>query len=115
MEWNLDWGRKECRFKEWIDYGIGESGAGMIGEALKCNSSLTELYVNCEWKKGRWREKISQYNKWEANGIGDEGVKIIAEALKCNCGLTELWLDGNKWKKENGWKRKERSGKRIDR
>ena len=28
---------------EWIDNDIGAEGAGMIIEALKCNSSLTQL------------------------------------------------------------------------
>ena len=33
---------------EWIDNEIGAEGAGMISEALKCNSSLTELNLSCD-------------------------------------------------------------------
>ena len=31
---------------EWIENKIGNSGAGMICEALKCNSSLTQLNLS---------------------------------------------------------------------
>ena len=33
---------------EWIGNNIGAEGAGMISEALKCNSSLTELDLSCD-------------------------------------------------------------------
>ena len=33
---------------EWIDNDIGAEGAGMISEALKCNSSLTQLNLSCD-------------------------------------------------------------------
>ena len=33
---------------EWIGNKIGAEGAKMISEALKCNSSLTELDLSCD-------------------------------------------------------------------
>ena len=56
---------------------IGAEGGKVIGEALKVNTSLTEIDL--------------QYNK-----IGDEGAKAIGEALKVNTSLTGIYLQYNK-------------------
>ena len=53
------------------DNKIGDEGAKAIGEALKVNTSLTEIDLG--------------HNK-----IGTEGAKAIGEALKVNTSLTEL-------------------------
>ena len=41
-EWNDKW--------IWTDNNIGEEGARMISEALKINSSLTDLNLYCDAK-----------------------------------------------------------------
>ena len=56
---------------------IGDEGAKAIGEALKENTSLTEIFL------------------W--NNIGDEGGKAIGEALKVNTSLTMIDLNYNYW------------------
>ena len=53
-------------------------GAKAIGEALKVNTSLTEIYLT-------------------DNNIGDEGGKAIGEALKVNTSLTKINLYGVYW------------------
>jgi len=63
--------------------GMGAAGAKAIAEALKVNSSLTELDLHI-------------------NSIGDEGGKAIAEALKGNSSLTTLYLLSNSIGAEGG-------------
>ena len=60
-----------------MDNNIGDEGGKAIGEALKVNTSLTEINL-------------------DGNKIGDEGGKAIGEALKVNTSLTKIGLDGNK-------------------
>ena len=55
---------------------IGDEGAKYVAEALKVNTSLTEIDLG-----------------W--NNIDAEGAKYVAEALKVNTSLTEIDLDGN--------------------
>ena len=57
---------RRLRFNE-----IGDQGATAIGEALKVNGALTELWLN-------------------RNKIGDQGATAIAEGLKFNGALTNL-------------------------
>ncbi|CAL1152833.1 unnamed protein product [Cladocopium goreaui] len=47
-----------------------------LGEALKVNGSVTEIYLGC-------------------NHVGDEGVKALAEALKINASVTDIDLRCN--------------------
>ena len=54
----------------------GKADIGLLAEALKVNSTLTELTLR-------------------ANGIGDQGATRLAEALKENSTLTKLNLGGN--------------------
>ena len=44
--------RKEIRnpIKQWTDNQIGAEGAIQISEALKTNTTLTELYLGCDDK-----------------------------------------------------------------
>ena len=55
---------------------IGAEGAKYVAEALKVNTSLTEIRLY-------------------SNNIGAEGAKYVAEALKVNTSLTEINLAGN--------------------
>jgi hypothetical protein len=52
---------------------IVNDGAVALGEALKVNASLTELWL-------------------DENSIGDEGAAALGEALKSNAVLTQLHL-----------------------
>ena len=81
---------------EWIGNGIEDSGAGMIGEALKCNSALTQLNLasdEIEPIETKWIEMKT--NEWIGNRIGESGARMISEALKCNSSLTQLNLSGD--------------------
>ena len=104
MDWTVSewwWKDKKWRrekkweeMKEWIGNGIGDEGAKAIGESLKINTSLTELYLSGDEKK--WK-------KWIENEIGDEGAKVISESLKINTSLTSLSLRcDEKIRNENG-------------
>ena len=50
-------------------------GASCVGELLKVNSSLRELYMR-------------------DNDIGDDGMSSVADGLQCNKTLTELNVQG---------------------
>ena len=56
-----------------IDNSIGVEGAKELAEALKTNTTLTEINLG-------------------DNSIGGEGAKAIAEALKTNTTLTQINL-----------------------
>ena len=58
------------------DNGIGDQGVTALAEALKVNSTLTELHLH-------------------HNNIGDQGATGLADALKVNSTLTVLHLDDN--------------------
>ena len=68
------------------DNKIGDEGGKAIGEALKVNTSLTEIYLG-------------------DNNIGDEGGKAIGEALKVN---TNIDLNRNKRLVMKGQRQSER-------
>ena len=44
------------KWRIWTANKIGESGARMISEALKTNTTLTELGLSCDekWSKMKW-------------------------------------------------------------
>ena len=50
---------------------IGDSGASSLSEALKVNSSLTQLNLR-------------------DNSIGDSGAKSLSDAMESNITITEL-------------------------
>ena len=76
---------------------IGDTGATSLSEALKSNTTLTELYLLGE-DKGRHTEKTINNSLFpffitsSGNEIGDIGVSSLSEALKSNTTLTELKL-----------------------
>ena len=69
----------------------------MISEALKTNTTLTNLYLDCDEMKWRsylkWKCK-DKNEVWTVSNIGAEGAKMISEALKTNTALTTLNMDG---------------------
>ena len=54
---------------------IVTTGASCVGELLKVNNSLQELYMR-------------------DNDIGDDGMSSVADGLQCNKTLTELNVQG---------------------
>ena len=101
QEWKLDWvyknvenvlgAEKTIQLRDGLltkidclDWNkIGAEGAKAIGEALKVNTSLTEISLG-------------------GNNIGDEGGKAIREALKVNTSLTKIVLHDNNIGSEGG-------------
>ena len=68
----------------------------MMSEALKYNSTLTELDLSGDEKEERRTEEMNMYIELILdNNIGDEGAKMISEALECNSTLTKLDLCGD--------------------
>ena len=53
---------------------IVATGASCVGELLKVNSSLQELFIL-------------------GNPIGDDGMSSVADGLQCNNTLTELYVN----------------------
>jgi len=107
---------------------IGESGARMISESLKTNTTLTTLSLNGDekWSKMKWiiiiikktkewknemknindnenteeRWQMIKWKIWTGNNIGESGTRMISESLKTNTTLTVLNLScDEKWSK----------------
>ena len=82
---------------------IGDSGASVIGEGLKVNSTLTELGlywgVDNVWLRISWWYDwfLIIYNEYNENDIGDSGGSVIGEMLKVNSTLTALNLGMGSW------------------
>ena len=91
----------EMKSEKWTANNIGDSGARMISEVLKRNSTLTILDLggdeNEEWIYNENRDKVIEMKieKWTGSKIGDEGARMISEGLKSNSSLTELNLLGD--------------------
>ena len=53
--------------KIWTDNDIGESGAIMISETLKTNTTLTTLYLcgDEKWSKMKWIIIIKKMKEWK--------------------------------------------------
>jgi Ran GTPase-activating protein (RanGAP) involved in mRNA processing and transport len=62
---------------------VGEGGGRAIAEALRVNTTLTELNLG-------------------SNDLGDGAGRAIAEALRVNTMLTSLELGGNRLGKDEG-------------
>jgi len=83
---------------------IGLSGAKMLSEALRTNTTLTELYLNDSHIEAEGATKICESLKKNSsltrlslskNWIGDVGIKKICESLLQNDKLTALNLSEN--------------------
>ena len=90
--WNWQWSANE----------IGKEGAKALSEAMRINTTLTKLDLDCiDEEEKKWKRAKKKW-WWTANRIGDEGAKAIGEAMKSNTALIELDLrckDGKKRKK----------------
>ena len=77
---------------------IGERGATSLSEALKSNTTLTELYLNGEDKRKAHKRQTSTTHSFSfiitstGNKIGDRGATSLSESLKSNTTLTALNL-----------------------
>jgi|GEM_PF-4606032 len=87
---------------------IGFEGASIIGRALKVNSTLQELSLDCPMYAygicDKGATSLAEALKINTglrklslayNGIGTAGLASLGEALKINCTLTSLDLTGN--------------------
>ena len=70
----------------------------MLSEALKTNTSLTNLNLTRKEQlfSKRKKERDDKIKYEIANNIGDSGTRMFSEALKTNTTLTKLNLYGNK-------------------
>ena len=78
---------------------ITGEGARGLGDALKTNTTLTELGLGCEQQDHMetQREQDKRHGSWcdwAGNGIGAEDVCGLGDALKTNTTLTKLDLRG---------------------
>ena len=106
----------------YIVNNIRDSGAMILSEGLKRNTTLTELGMDSNEKTRifNWMEKSWKRIYWiqKDNNIGDEGAKMISEALKSNSTLTALILTSNekdnwiRWENCHKKKRKKKKRKR---
>lgn len=86
---------------ESIDNNICDGGAKSFAEALKTNTTLTELYLDSEHKKETRSQQSTNKSLTfihiilTANNIWDSGAKSLGESLKVNTTLIKLFLRGN--------------------
>ena len=77
---------------------IEERGATSISDALKSNTTLEKLDLECEYKRNNTQMAsvcnplFSILIKSTGNGIGETGRASLSDALKSNTTLTELSL-----------------------
>ena len=79
--------------KKRTENDIGAEGACVLSEALKANTTLTTLHINCERQshKKRQSSKQHQYKTNEtASNISAEGVRALSDALNVNTTLATL-------------------------
>ena len=83
------------------DNDIGDTGAASLSDALKTNTTLTQLNLYCEHKRNSTdNENTSTIHsssintKSTDNGIGETGATSMSDALKSNTALTQLWFEG---------------------
>lgn len=75
------------------DNYVNEAGSVALGEAIKTNTTLTELDLGsvlliCETNLKR---KIVSSHSYSGNYVKTQGIATLSEALKVNTTLT--WLD----------------------
>ena len=86
---------------------IGDAGATSLSEALKSNTTLTELDLRCEDKRKKTHKRhpstihSSLFITSTDNNIGATGASSLSEALKSNTTLTKLNLGSERQKKED--------------
>ena len=80
------------------DNKIGERGATSLSDALKSNSTLTELDLSRAHKRNNTQmASINDplfHSHQTGNSIGDRGATSLSDALKANTTLTKLDLGG---------------------
>ena len=89
------------------EINIGETGATLLSEALKSNTTLTGLNLSGEHKRNNTEMACINKpllfsrlkRKQTGNNIGEKGTKPLSDALKSNTTLTELDLRGSDKKK----------------
>ena len=86
---------------------IGERGATSLSDALKSNTTLTQLCLCCEDKRintqmaSIYNQLFSIFIKTTDNKIGETGATSLSDALKTNTTLIELNLRGENKKKQH--------------
>ena len=83
---------------------IGETGATSLSDALKSNTTLTQLDLSREDKRNNTngihqQSTLSILNKSTENRIGEAGATSLSDALKSNTTLTKLDLRSENQKK----------------
>ena len=78
-----------------MDNHIGNEGGKAIGEGLKTNTSLTEIYLENTNSDSHFFYKMIYLlvKLFVGDGIGDEGAKALGEGLKTNTTLTQINLN----------------------
>ena len=87
--------------------GIGDTGATSLSDALKSNTTLTQLSLLCKDKRNN-TQMASTNNalffiliKSTDNKIGETGATSLSDALKSNTTLTQLdFLKHSEWTME---------------
>ena len=90
------------------DNSIETEGARALSDALKTNTTLQSLNLECEQeeseKDGWIADIVNNKHKQADNGIGAEGARALSEALKVNTTLQSLNLFGEQEQSvEDGW------------
>ena len=70
----------------------------IVIEALKVNTTITELNLESEKEENMEKEKINE-ERSTGNNFGDEGAKSLSETLKSNTTLTSLDLKSDEGRK----------------
>ena len=89
------------------DNKIGDPGAKSLSDALKSNTTLTELNLRSGHKRNNTQMTLvnnplfSISIKSTVNNIGETGATSLSDALKSNTTLTELNLNSEHKKKQH--------------
>ena len=84
------------------DSKIGDTGATSLSDALRLNTTLTQLDLSCEDKRNN--TQMTPINnplffiliKSTGSDIGDKGATSFSDALKSNTTLTVLFLNSER-------------------
>ena len=76
------------------DNQIGDEGAKSLGEMLKLNTRLVNLYLQSgrQQKKAKWMDVIFFLIGFSDNGIGNEGAKALGDSMKIHTVMKRLWF-----------------------